>query len=142
MDRPLFNVLPSQEAVRAVGERKLLELAATANLAAKSIMVTNEQAPMAASLFTIKMADFAIKCTYAGAPRITNTIILGTDPFMIQMDSEFRCVERFALAQILARSDDFIPRFKAHEIGIKYRFVTHALSSSLRHVSIMVVTSL
>ena len=30
---------------------------------------------------------------------------------LIQVDGEFRGIERFALAQILARRDDFIPRF-------------------------------
>ena len=33
---------------------------------------------------------------------------------LIQMDGEFRRVERFALAQIFARGDDFIPRFRGH----------------------------
>jgi len=33
---------------------------------------------------------------------------------LVKMDGEFRCVERFTFAQVLARSDDLVPGFERH----------------------------
>jgi len=35
-------------------------------------------------------------------------------PDQIQVDCEFRCIERPSFFEIITRSDDFIPRFQCH----------------------------